>query len=83
LGEIGAIFGLEISVGSPPLGDPIETLGLIAKDPLQHRARGPLPSLQDGLPADDLPPGLDSRHHLGVKQPNAAATTFPPPDHVP
>ena len=38
LGEIGAIFGLEISVGSPPLGDPIETLGLVAKDPLQYRA---------------------------------------------
>jgi hypothetical protein len=71
-GATGKASEREDGAGFPPsrgggpakqLGDPIETRGLIANDPLQHRGRGPLPILQDGLPAGDLPPGLDSRHH--------------------
>jgi hypothetical protein len=44
------------------IGDPPQTLGSIAEDPLQHGGRAALPSREDRLPTGDLPSGRDSGH---------------------
>ena len=50
------------------VGDPRQTVWLVAQDPLEHGGRALFPGLEDVVAAGDLPAGRDHRDdHLGVE----------------